>query len=77
MNREVSGQSSFSVCDDEDMPNFWEVYRALGQCYEAEIARLQAPSQGAPFPENSRFPSKRTRGHPGRTLQGRSNSASR
>ncbi|CAE7429718.1 unnamed protein product [Symbiodinium microadriaticum] len=43
---QVSGQSSFSVCDDEDMPNFWEVYRALGQCYEAEIARREAIQAG-------------------------------
>ena len=51
MNREVSGQSSFSVCDDEDLPSFWEAYRALGQCYEAEIARLQGVhQQGVPSP---------------------------
>ncbi|CAE7229941.1 unnamed protein product [Symbiodinium necroappetens] len=42
--------SSHSLKAFQDLPNFWEVYRALGQCYEAEIARLQGPSQGVPSP---------------------------
>ena len=46
MHREVSGQSvqSSAVGSDDgacdELPSFWEAYRTLAQCYQAEVARL-------------------------------------